>query len=151
MQDTGVKDEANEAPFSAAETKEEWTIVWSNDIMFGGEEPKFEKLSKITPIIVCFVEEHTMFSLAMLFRDGQAEWSISHQGDGEDVYDLQKAGRLPSFAAEIEMELIAKQKTEGGRSAQVDYIFDIPLLIAKRLCGFKHDELGPTFTIVQSK
>jgi hypothetical protein len=151
LEDTGIEDETNDAPLSAAETKEGWTIIWSNDIMFGGDEPKFSRISKFAPIIVCFIEEHTMFSLAMLFREGETEWSISHQGDGEDVFDLNKAGILPPFATEIEADLTAQQEKEGGRSADVDYVFDIPLMIAKRLSGFKHDEIGPAFTVVRSK
>jgi hypothetical protein len=151
LEDTGVEDEVNEAPLSAAETEQGWTIIWSNDIMFGGDEPKFSRLSKFAPIIVCFIEEHTMFSLAMLFREGETKWSISHQGDGEDVFDLNKAGELPPFATEIEAELTNMQMKVGGRNADVDYVFDIPLMIAKRLTGFKHGENGPAFTVVRSK
>jgi hypothetical protein len=151
LEDTGVEDEANEAPLSAAETGLGWTIIWSNDIMFGGDEPRFSRLSNVAPILVCLIEEHTMFSLAMLFREGETKWSISHEGDGDDVFDLKKAGELPPFASEIETELTNRQKKEGGRSAAVDYMFDIPLMIAKRLTGFKHDEIGPAFTVVRSK
>jgi hypothetical protein len=32
------------------------------------------------------------------------------------------------------------QAAEGGDAAEVDYIFEIPLLVAKALVGFKHDE-----------
>lgn len=151
MRDTGIEDEVNEAPLSAAETKAGWTIIWSNDIRFGGDEPKFAQLSKTAPIIVCFIEEHTMFSLAMFLQNGEAVWSISHQGDGGDIFNLEKTGDLPGFAAEIEAEQIGKQKAEGGRDAGVDYVFDVPLLIAKRVSGFKHDEMGPSFTVVRPK
>jgi hypothetical protein len=37
----------------------------------------------------------------------------------------------------------AKQKQEGGDEANVDYIFEIPLLVAKSITGFKHDQVCP--------
>lgn len=37
----------------------------------------------------------------------------------------------------------ARQLKPGGDSADVDYIFEIPLLAAKRIVGFKHDEVCP--------
>jgi len=35
--------------------------------------------------------------------------------------------------------LAAKQKAEGGKTAEVDHYFDIPLNAAKAITGFKHD------------
>jgi hypothetical protein len=35
----------------------------------------------------------------------------------------------------------AVQLAKGGDDAMVDYIFEIPLTVAKSLVGFKHDEI----------
>jgi hypothetical protein len=35
----------------------------------------------------------------------------------------------------------AVQLARGGDDAMVDYIFEIPLTVAKSLVGFKHDEI----------
>lgn len=149
MRDTGVEDETNDAPYSAANTESNWAIIWSNDLTFAGDEPRLGRISKMSPLLACFVEEHTMFSLAILYEGGEAIWSIMHQGDGEDVFHLEKAGAIPSFLVEIEDHLMAKQRAEGGRAADVDYVFEIPLLAAKQLTGFKHDEVGPVFTVAE--
>jgi hypothetical protein len=36
-----------------------------------------------------------------------------------------------------------QQVAEGGEAAGVDYLFEIPLEVAKSLVGFKHDESCP--------
>lgn len=149
LRDTGMEDEANEAPLSCAETGLGWTIIWSNDIAFGDDQTKWSDLSTAAPVMVCFVEEHVMLSLAMLYENGEVKWSILHQGDGADVYHLEKSGSPPEIVSDIENEIFAKQKAEGGRNADVDFVFEIPLLTAKAITGFKHDELGASFTVVE--
>lgn len=37
------------------------------------------------------------------------------------------------------------QQNEGGQDAAVDLVFDVPLLLAKELTGFKHDEQPTVF------
>jgi hypothetical protein len=95
-------------------------------------------LSRGCRVIACSVEEHVMFSGAALWENGERVWSVSHQGD-ENLHDLSAQGALPDFFASIRDELLAKQAAEGGKDAGVDYIFEIPLELARRITGFAHD------------
>ena len=79
-----------------------------------------------------------MHSSASLWRDGSEVWSASHNGD-QLVFDLTTSGTLPDSFQELRDRIWAKQESEGGERADVDHIFEIPLLLAKELTGFKHD------------
>ena len=36
----------------------------------------------------------------------------------------------------------ATQDEEGGADADVDCLFDVPLMLATALCGYRHDEVA---------
>src|SRR5882672_2573469 len=95
-------------------------------------------LSRRCRVIDCSIEEHVMFSSAALWENGERVWSVSHQGD-EKLHDLSASGALPDFFASVRDELLAKQAAEGGEEAGVDYVFEIPLELARRITGFAHD------------
>jgi len=95
-------------------------------------------LSRGCRVIACSVEEHVMFSSAALWEDGRRVWSVSHQGD-EELHHLAADGVLPDFFAGVRDERLATQASEGGDEAQVDYVFEIPLELARRMTGFAHD------------
>jgi hypothetical protein len=52
-------------------------------------------------------------------------------------------GAAPEPLTEIRQRLEAEQQEEGGEDADVDLISDVPLELAKSLCGFKHDDEWP--------
>lgn len=91
------------------------------------------------PIVACSVEEHVMFSSAAFWSDGLERWFISHNAQKE-IFNLETRGELPLSYEELRKTIIQEQKDEGGQGAGVDLIFDIPLLLAKNVTGFKHDE-----------
>jgi hypothetical protein len=83
-----------------------------------------------------------MASSSELWSGGTRTWWISHEGiDGPKGLDF--SGALPDNFQQIKSEMEAKQKQEGGKKAEVDYLFEIPLLIAESITGFKHDEVCP--------
>ena len=79
-----------------------------------------------------------MFSGTALWENGQRVWSVSHQGD-EKLHDLSADGVLPDFFPSVRDALLAKQAAERGVDAGVDYVFEIPLELARRITGFAHD------------
>ncbi|MFO1341361.1 MAG: hypothetical protein U1F53_24610 [Burkholderiaceae bacterium] len=92
-------------------------------------------LSAGAEVVACRVEEHTMFASAEGWRAGERAWCVVHdaqQGAGH----LQVDGAPPPALAGITAELRALQ----AGSAGVDYLFEVPLKLAQRLTGFKHDE-----------
>lgn len=71
-----------------------------------------------------------MASSSELWSGGSRTWWISHEGiDGPKGLDF--SGVVPNNFQQIKSEMEVKQKQEGGEEAQVDYLFDIPLLVAK--------------------
>lgn len=154
LRDTGEDDEANEAPFSIAELPTGWTILWSNDEDFFAEE-NAAALSRVAPVILVHVNETCMHSTATGFEAGNRVWRVHHEGD-EVIDHLEKMGSLPDGADTIEADLRASQTVEDAGEQSVDFLFDIPLEIAKSQCGFKHDEFAfewgePEFTAVESR
>jgi hypothetical protein len=83
-----------------------------------------------------------MASSAELWTGGDRKWWISHEGENGPK-GLDFSGNLPDVFKNIKTEMEAKQINNGGDQADVDYIFEIPLLVARALVGFKHDEVCP--------
>jgi hypothetical protein len=135
--DTGVKDEANQSPFSLAELPTGWTILFSNDFDYGSAEHLIG-LSAGAVVVACQAEEHIMFSAAHCCADGRESWSVWHDS-GRGLYDLSTRGALPAEFAPIRRRLAAKQDESGGARSDVDYTFDVPVELARELTGYRHD------------
>jgi hypothetical protein len=154
--DTGDEEELPESPMTAADLPRGWTLVYLNrfDHPFA-EDASLRLFSKSCEIIACHIEEHVMFSSAECYRDGLPAWSVFHDAQ-RDMYNLETDGTLPDGYAEVRSRLIREQDEAGGKDADVDFIFDIPLELAELLCGFKHD-LGsfawgtPRFTMLKDR
>jgi hypothetical protein len=71
-------------------------------------------------------------------ENAQEVWYAFHEGDG-DVHNLSTRGALPDFFASVRDEALAEQAAEGGADAEVDCIFEVPLELARRITGFRHD------------
>lgn len=132
---TGEFGECFDFQCSGATLKNGWTIIWSEQEKFF-DPPNAEALSKNFPLIVCWVNETIMHSRSMLFNDGKEQWMVLHEGD-EDNFHIEYSG---TPADDIDA-LIADARSHQLADPGVDYLFDVPLLIAQRLCGFKHDEM----------
>jgi hypothetical protein len=71
---------------------------------------------------------------------GKSQLRLSHEGEnGPKGLDID--GNPPESLTTIRKEMEALQLAEGGDKAGVDYLFEIPLEVAKSLVGFKHDEI----------
>jgi len=99
-----------------------------------------QALSETQDVIVCEVEEHVMYSSAALWRGGACLWKIVHEAD-HGFYHLETEGQPPTEFESVRAEYVAKQDAEGGDDADVDYVFEVPLLFARRIAGYKHDEV----------
>ena len=97
----------------------------------------YARLSNDREAIFCCVEEHVMFSQATGWRDGQRIWSVYHESD-KGIEHLYEGGELPAEFEAIKSRLTNLQKTAKDRDI-VDYIFDIPIELAKSITGFCHD------------
>ncbi|WP_445370098.1 hypothetical protein ACH518_00365 (plasmid) [Methylomonas sp. HW2-6] len=90
--------------------------------------------------IACSIEEHVMFSSSAEWNDGQQNWRIQHRGGDYGPTDLSFEGAPPELFSDLRVHYGSKQDAEGGKKAEVDWIFEIPLELAKSYVGFKHDE-----------
>ena len=142
LSSTGKCEEFPESPVVMAKLDTGWRIIWCNEYespIIGSK--RLGELSSDRDLLFCLVEEHVMASSAELWSRGERKWWISHQGENGPK-GLDTAGELPECFAGIKAEMMHTQRSEGGDDAGVDYIYEIPLLVAQTLVGFKHDEDG---------
>jgi hypothetical protein len=101
-------------------------------------------LSKGCEVVACSIEEHVMYSSCAFWKKGKKAWSVTHRGE-IGPFDISKTGKLPEGFASIEHQLIADQNNENNEDSKnisVDHVFELPLIMAKQLVGFKHDEVA---------
>lgn len=75
-------------------------------------------------------------STAAFWRDGEQVWSVDHFGQ-EGRWHLGVSGALPDFFDEVQAMRMAQQSAQGAED--IDDIFEIPLDMAEKCCGFRHD------------
>jgi hypothetical protein len=127
-----------------------WVLVWIDDFD-ALRKGRFAPLLKFGPAVACAVEEHVMVQEARGYREGAEVWRITHDPNaGESLYHLDVAGEPPTNFEAIRSAAIKAQDAEGGEDADVDIISDVPLDVAKSICGFKHDEDPPNGTTFRS-
>lgn len=103
--------------------------------------PVFEREDVIVPLsrrnelIVAFVEEHTMFSTCAAWRDGKQIWRLEHDAQ-KGLSHLVIEGQMPECFESIRAENL---KLQEGIS-DTDFVFEIPLAVGERMCGYKHDQ-----------
>jgi hypothetical protein len=143
LADTGETEEVPDSLIGVARLDTGWRLLWCNeyDCPVLGEAQRQEH-SRHHDLLYCLVEEHCMASSSEFWSHGSRKWWISHEGiNGPKGLDF--SGELPNDFQSIRSEMEAAQEKEGGDKADVDYIFEIPLQVAKSITGFKHDEVCP--------
>jgi hypothetical protein len=154
LTDSGEIVVAYEAAVSGATLPNGWYVAFFADYDFVSPA-RLAKFSVGCELVACQIEEHVMASTAYVFNDGRELFFVHHQGDEEEVRDLTTRGDPPPIYSSIRERLFADQDTEGD-TAGVDYVFDIPVDLAKAICGYRHDEGvfdggGPQFTRLTRK
>lgn len=97
-------------------------------------------LSAGAELVACQVEEHVMFASAEGWRAGERTWRVVHDAQ-QGQRHLQAEGELPAAYAGIAAE--HRALAAAAPTSKVDHLFEVPLKLAQRLTGFKHDEGGP--------
>ena len=95
-------------------------------------------LSKGCRAVACAVEEHVNFASTELWQDGHRVWHVQHQGD-RDVENISHSGAPPARF----FDLLATVEPGDSESLEGHFHMDIPLLLAKEIAGFRHDECNP--------
>jgi hypothetical protein len=151
LRDTGKPDEANDSPQSGAAFPGDWYVVFLNK--FDHPLVSAENLSRLSHnciVIAGQIEEHVMYSSCCEYRAGSQNWSVSHDAQ-KDIFNLETDGQLPDHFSGIKAEMLKQQIAEGGQNAEVDFIFDVPVMVGEKACGYRHDRWNydwgePVFT-----
>lgn len=140
LADTGEPDEANESPVSGAALPDGGYLLFFKDMAHPATQaPGMRRLSAGCEALGCQVEEHVMASAAFLYKHGAKVWDVVHLAE-EGLYHLEVNGAPPPLLDTIHTEMKATQDEEGGNDADVDCLFEVPLMLATALCGYRHDE-----------
>jgi hypothetical protein len=151
---TGEKAEYADAMYTAHTLPSDWFLL----VMNKAEHPLIAPESLLSlsggcEVIACSVEEHVMVCTAEAWKNGSQLWRIEHNAQ-ESIDHISSSGALPTGYANIKDTLSRKQEQAGGKNADTDDFFDIPLRTAKSIVGFKHDEdsglEGASFEVYQS-
>jgi hypothetical protein len=139
---TGKTADYGESMFTGRRLPGDWFLLVINRCDHDHVRPKsLAVLSRGCEIVACSLEEHVMVCSAESWRDGAQVWRIEHDAQ-QGIDHIGTSGLLPDGYAAIEREFAAQQEQAGGRQADTDYFFEIPLQAAKAIVGFKHDEAG---------
>jgi len=106
------------------------------------DDALLKKVSSAGELVYCYVEEHVMYSSAASWKDGKQIWSVIHDAQN-GIRHLDVSGDVPKVLAVIAEKLNAEQDAYSDKKPEVDYIFDIPVELAKELTGFRHDQDMP--------
>lgn len=136
LEPTGVTLEVPEGDFCSVALETGWFIVVSNLDERFVDDAVLAKLSAGCEVVGCFVEEHVMMSRAAGWREGQQQWSLTHQAEVSRD-DLSREGTPPPVLAELEAAARSRRQAEPDGP---DFLFDVPANVAQALSGFRHDE-----------
>lgn len=119
-------------------------LVWQNWRSEGNlDEERVLALSRAVPLLVCFVSEFSMWTMTAMMDGGHMIWSMSHTSEIA-IDDLQMAGPVPmgwqAIVEDVRREAASHPLGNLPAPIEVDYMFDAPVLMFKRLTDFKYDE-----------
>ncbi|USH01678.1 hypothetical protein K6Q96_12400 [Grimontia kaedaensis] len=137
---TTETDEYFESALAGVALRDDWYLVVvqeANNLIIAKES--LADLSRIGMVIACSVEEHVMVSSAECWFAGEKRWQVTHNAQ-ESLMNLTAEGQLPARFETLKAQYLADQEEDGGESADVDHVFEVPLALASTLVGFKHDE-----------
>jgi hypothetical protein len=85
-----------------------------------------------------------MFSEATGWWNGKRIWTVTHKGE-DGPKGISADGTLPEEYSAIRDGFICRQEAEGGAKADVDLLFEIPVVRVQTFIDYKHDEESPAF------
>jgi hypothetical protein len=137
---TGEMASYGESLFIGCTLPSGWFILFIHQCEHAFVKPKaLALLSSFSDIIACSVEEHVTWSVSELRREGAQVWRIEHNAQ-ESISHISTSGLLPEGYNAIEKKFTEQQRRSGGGKLDVDYLFEVPLVAARSIVGFKHDE-----------
>lgn len=145
LRGTGTAGDIPKSPFVGSASDAGWYLI----VARGCEHrilsaPVLERLSIGCDVLTCTVEEHVMFSEATRWQNGKRLWSVTHKGE-DGPKGISADGALPAEYPSIRDNFISQQEAEGGAEADVDFLFEIPVVLVQTFIDYRHDEASPAF------
>ena len=140
LSETGrqVEPGSGAAFLSCAERPGGWLVLFSDDFDWADRDQVLE-MSRFGLTIGCqFEDKVEMTSVARAARHGEELWSISHANNPKQRLEI--SGEPPGEFAAIRDRLFREQEDAGGEEAGVDFVHEIPLEVARSVCGYRADE-----------
>lgn len=130
LRSTGLREEEPESDYTAV-TQDGWHVVISNvfDHRFVGGG-SLRRVSAGAEVVGAAVEEHSMASMAAAYRDRRSLWRVTFTGAGTPA----AVGDPPEFA-----EILLDFEARAHANQRVAFMFEVPLEVANRVTGFRHD------------
>jgi len=142
-----VEPGSGRAAFGCGELPGGWVIVFSEDFEWADRERLLEA-SRLGLAIACqFEDKVEMTSVASVAQDGVELWRVFHKNDPYGRLDV--SGEPPAEFAGIRDQLFREQEEDGGEDSPADYLHDIPLELAKSVCGYRADESEAVFVALK--
>ena len=137
LRPTGQREEIPESDIVAAVLPNGWYLVLQNRSTITDEV--LGRLSGLGEVVYCFVEDHVMFSSISAWCGGTLSWSVVHDSE-KGHYHVEVHGQIPPVFASVRDPLKAAQDAAGGDKSDTDFIYDVPIELARALTGFRHDQ-----------
>jgi hypothetical protein len=116
-----------------------WTLIVIGDLDHPLTSKQTLELNSAACTVVTFsIEEHVDFSSAEMWENGSQQWQVQYESEGE-VPGLEAHGNLPANYAALERECRKNEELENHGPPFGDCIFDLPLLLAASIAGYRHD------------
>jgi hypothetical protein len=124
----------------AGTLKNGWTVFyggrWDDQIV---KPDILANLSRDAQLVACQAYEMTMFSETQLWVNGAMIWIISHDSETGDINNLKIEGNdFPKNLGNLRQLAIKRQQEKD----KVDFMFDVPVVIAEEISGFNHNKEG---------
>jgi len=129
-------------PFSLGELPDGWLVVFSEDFEWGSPKRAIELSRHGRTISLQFEDKSEMTAIACEAVRGAQVWRVAH--DAADA-ELEVEGTPPSVLASIRQEF---ERLQSGDDS-VDYLHEIPIELAKAVCGYRADEWEPSFAALR--
>lgn len=143
LERTGEQEQEPTSSICGVHLTTEWYVIVVNDYDSLVPVEGAQKLSAGREVIQVDVDERSGYVGAAAYRDGAQTWSVVHDAGREGILHLETEGLLPIEFAGVRAWHEHDQRAKGGTDADVDCIREIPLDLAKRLVGFRHDQELP--------
>jgi hypothetical protein len=134
LQEVGAAPEPFHDPYAYTVMPTGRLILFSRGMKFKFPQV-LPKLSAGRPVLAAEVSDIVMYSSLEAWRAGGRLWAVRHDPE-KGAEHLEIDGEAPADLAEIASRLLASQAADDG---QVDHVFDAPLELGERLCGYRPD------------